>query len=173
MNFIEHLIYFFCFPDATKFQFLSVKASKKISSILFVFLADSRVKQWQWGSKVWVSHDAKALECIPRSTTSQPLLHIDTRLTAGSWRGLGKASRVVVLMSKAHLSASPGPVDLNWHEDRRGGEIKKQVLAATTRYGSIAHHHSGRMCAGMCKTARLVWKLWQSEEVHWTGYYIS
>lgn len=83
-----------------------------------------------------------------------PLLHIDGGL-AGAWGGLGKAPRLIMWMSKAHLSASSGPVDLGWHKDWRGGEIKKQVLGATTHNGLIAHHQSGRMCAGMCHSSCL------------------
>lgn len=40
--------------------------------------------------------------------------------------------------SKAHLSSRPGPFGLDWPKDWRGGEIKEQVLGATTRYKAVA-----------------------------------
>lgn len=42
------------------------------SRLLFVSPAGSQTVWWQQGSRSWASHDAKALECIPRRMTTVP-----------------------------------------------------------------------------------------------------
>lgn len=49
------------------------KAPVSVSSrLLFVSPAGSQTVWWQQGSRSWASHDAKALECIPRRMTTVP-----------------------------------------------------------------------------------------------------
>lgn len=112
-------------PNRTKLCF---QALQKIKSILFVFPPGSKAKQWQRGSKGWLSHDAKALECTPWRITTIPANHSTPHSQDSKTYGKIPQTFCVNVQSSSVCNSCFSWARLKkWKKHR---EIKKQVFGS-------------------------------------------